>query len=77
MSVRETPSTEREYRTGRNHRIRDWNPEDRAAWEAGDNKIARRNLLCTMAGDHVAFSIWSLWSVMALFMPASATSGSR
>jgi NNP family nitrate/nitrite transporter-like MFS transporter len=56
---------------GRNHRIADWNPEDTAAWEAGNNKIARRNLLCTAAGDHVAFSIWSLWSVMALFMPAS------
>jgi NNP family nitrate/nitrite transporter-like MFS transporter len=56
---------------GRKHRITDWNPEDTAAWEAGNKKIARRNLLCTVAGDHVAFSIWSLWSVMALFMPAS------
>ena len=56
---------------GRNHRVTDWNPEDTAAWEGGNNKIARRNLLCTVAGDHVAFSIWSLWSVMALFMPAS------
>ncbi|OMC48870.1 nitrate/nitrite transporter [Mycobacterium sp. IS-1264] len=56
---------------GRSHRITDWDPEDTAAWEAGENKIARRNLLCTMAGDHAAFSIWSLWSVMALFMPAS------
>ncbi|MEB3984372.1 NarK/NasA family nitrate transporter [Mycobacterium sp. 663a-19] len=56
---------------GRTHRITDWNPEDTAAWEAGNNRIARRNLLCTMAGDHVAFSVWSLWSVMALFMPAS------
>ena len=56
---------------GRNHHIADWNPEDTAAWESGNNTIARRNLLCTVAGDHVAFSIWSLWSVMALFMPAS------
>jgi MFS transporter, NNP family, nitrate/nitrite transporter len=56
---------------GRNHRITDWNPEDTTVWEAGNKKIARRNLLCTVAGDHVAFSIWSLWSVMALFMPAS------
>jgi MFS transporter, NNP family, nitrate/nitrite transporter len=56
---------------GRNHRITDWNPEDTAAWEGGNNKVARRNLLCTVAGDHVAFSIWSLWSVLALFMPAS------
>jgi NNP family nitrate/nitrite transporter-like MFS transporter len=54
-----------------NHRITDFNPEDTAAWEAGYNRIARRNLLRTVAGDHVAFSIWSLWSVMALFMAAS------
>ncbi|OBK21001.1 MFS transporter [Mycobacterium asiaticum] len=56
---------------GRNPHLTDWNPEDTAAWEAGNNAIARRNLLCTMAGDHVAFSIWSLWSVMALFLPVS------
>ncbi|OBB66520.1 MFS transporter [Mycobacterium sp. 852014-50255_SCH5639931] len=54
----------------RNHHIADWNPEDTAAWEAGNKKIARRNLLCTIAGDHVAFSIWTLWPVMALFMPS-------
>jgi len=55
----------------RGHRITDWNPEDTAAWEAGNNKIARRNLICTVVADHVAFSIWSLWSVMVLFMPES------
>jgi NNP family nitrate/nitrite transporter-like MFS transporter len=54
---------------GRSHRIFDWNPEDTVAWEAGNKKIARRNLICTVVGDHVAFSIWSLWSVMVLFMP--------
>lgn len=53
----------------RSHRIVDWNPEDTAAWEAGNKAIARRNLICTVVGDHVAFSIWSLWSVMVLFMP--------
>lgn len=58
-------------RKGRNRRIVDWNPEDAAAWEAGNKAIARRNLLCTVAGDHVAFSIWTLWPVMALFMPQS------
>lgn len=54
---------------GRSHRISDWNPEDTAAWQAGDNAIARRNLICTVISDHVAFSVWSLWSVMVLFMP--------
>ena len=67
----QTPSTKGEYRMGRNPRITDWNPEDTAAWEAGNKKIARRNLLCTVAGDHVAFSVWTLWPVMALFMPTS------
>ncbi|OBK12418.1 nitrate/nitrite transporter [Mycobacterium asiaticum] len=56
---------------GRDHRIPQWDPEDATAWETGNSTIARRNLLCTAAGDHVAFSIWSLWSVMTLFMPAS------
>ncbi|MBO0882373.1 MAG: MFS transporter, partial [Mycobacterium sp.] len=53
----------------RSHRIMDWNPEDTVAWEAGNKAVARRNLICTVMGDHVAFSIWSLWSVMVLFMP--------
>jgi MFS transporter, NNP family, nitrate/nitrite transporter len=53
----------------RSHRIVDWNPEDTVAWENGNKAIARRNLICTVMGDHVAFSIWSLWSVMVLFMP--------
>lgn len=56
---------------GRAHRIVDWNPDDVVAWEAGNKRIARRNLLCMMAADHVAFSVWALWSVMVLFMPAS------
>jgi hypothetical protein len=49
---------------GRSHRITDWNPEDAAAWEGGNKDIARRNLLCTVAGDHVALSVWTLWPVM-------------
>lgn len=63
-----TPKT---GRMRRDHRIADWNPEDTAAWEAGNKLVARRNLLCTIAGDHVAFSIWTLWPVTALFMPGS------
>jgi MFS transporter, NNP family, nitrate/nitrite transporter len=50
---------------GGDHRATDWDPEDAAAWEADNGAIARRNLLCTVAADHVAFSIWTLWPVMA------------
>ncbi len=54
---------------GRTHRITDWNPEDTPAWENGNSKIARRNLLWIVACDHVAFGVWTLWPVLALFMP--------
>jgi NNP family nitrate/nitrite transporter-like MFS transporter len=55
----------------RSHTITGWNPEDRAAWQAGGQTIARRNLLWSVAAEHVGFSVWSLWSVMVLFMPQS------
>ncbi len=50
-------------------RILDWDPEDAAAWGNGNSRIARRNLIWSIATAHVAFSIWYLWSVMVLFMP--------
>ena len=56
---------------GRSHLLSDWDPEDTVAWEAGNKKIARRNLIWSVAAEHVGFSIWSIWSVMVLFMPAS------
>ncbi|KUI24975.1 MFS transporter [Mycobacterium sp. IS-1742] len=51
------------------HRITDWDPEDTAAWEAGNKYIARRNLIWSVAAEHIGFSVWSIWSVMVLFMP--------
>lgn len=54
---------------GRNHRITDWDPEDGAAWDAGNGLIARRNLLWMVACDHIAFGVWTLFPVLALFMP--------
>ncbi|MGA5462166.1 nitrate/nitrite transporter [Mycobacterium sp. NPDC050041] len=53
------------------HRITDWDPEDVVAWEAGNKHIARRNLIWSVAAEHIGFSIWSIWSVMVLFMPES------
>ena len=55
----------------RSHTITGWNPEDRAAWEASGKAVARRNLVWSVAAEHVGFSVWSLWSVMVLFMPQS------
>ncbi|WP_246098282.1 MFS transporter [Rhodococcus spelaei] len=46
-----------------------WDAEDVAAWEAGGKQIARRNLIWSVIAEHVGFSVWSIWSVMVLFMP--------
>ncbi|WP_045540122.1 MFS transporter [Gordonia sp. LUNF6] len=50
--------------------ITDWDPEDTVAWEAGGSAIARRNLIWSVVAEHVGFSVWTLWSVMVLFMPS-------
>ncbi|WP_031937427.1 nitrate/nitrite transporter [Prescottella defluvii] len=53
----------------RGHCIERWDAEDVDAWEAGGKDIARRNLVWSVVAEHVGFSIWSIWSVMVLFMP--------
>jgi len=53
----------------RDRNIEHWDAEDVAAWEAGGNQIAKRNLIWSIVAEHVGFSIWSIWSVMVLFMP--------
>ncbi|MFD6395105.1 nitrate/nitrite transporter [Nocardia sp. NPDC060249] len=54
----------------RNHDIDNWDAEDVAAWEAGGKDVAKRNLIWSVFAEHVGFSVWSIWSVMVLFMPA-------
>ncbi|OMC14648.1 MULTISPECIES: NarK/NasA family nitrate transporter [unclassified Mycobacterium] len=53
----------------RRHTIDDWDAEDVNAWNNGGAKIARRNLIWSIFAEHVGFSVWSIWSVMVLFMP--------
>ncbi|MFQ6391830.1 nitrate/nitrite transporter [Nocardia sp. KC 131] len=53
----------------RNHNIEQWDAEDVAAWEAGGKDVAKRNLIWSVFAEHVGFSVWSIWSVMVLFMP--------
>jgi NNP family nitrate/nitrite transporter-like MFS transporter len=56
-------------RAARSRHISHWDAEDLAAWEAGNNAIAGRNLFWSVVIVHLGYSIWSLWPVMALFMP--------
>ncbi|QZA19786.1 NarK/NasA family nitrate transporter [Mycobacterium malmoense] len=53
----------------RSRHISHWDAEDMASWEAGNKIIARRNLLWSVVIVHLGYSIWSLWPVLALFMP--------
>jgi NNP family nitrate/nitrite transporter-like MFS transporter len=50
------------------HWIDDWNPEDPTFWANGGSKIAKRNLIFSIFSEHIGFSVWSLWSVMVLFL---------
>ncbi|GGU67602.1 nitrate/nitrite transporter [Streptomyces lavendofoliae] len=48
--------------------IERWEPEDETFWREEGERIAKRNLLFSVFSEHIGFSIWSLWSVMVLFM---------
>ena len=56
----------------RRRSIDDWDAEDVDAWNNGGAKVARRNLIWSIFAEHVGFSVWSIWSVMVLFMPQNA-----
>jgi NNP family nitrate/nitrite transporter-like MFS transporter len=45
-----------------------WEPEDAAFWEGTGARVAHRNLLLSVLSEHVGFSVWTLWSVLVLFM---------
>src|SRR5881394_331176 len=45
--------------------ISDWNPEDETYWKSKGSAIARRNLIWSIVAEHLGFSIWLLWSIVA------------
>ncbi|GHD46599.1 nitrate/nitrite transporter [Streptomyces galbus] len=48
--------------------IEHWDPEDETFWNTTGERIARRNLFFSVLSEHIGFSIWTLWSVLVLFM---------
>ncbi|WP_433170675.1 nitrate/nitrite transporter [Actinoallomurus sp. CA-150999] len=48
--------------------IADWQPEDHDFWKEAGAKVARRNLIFSIFSEHIGFSVWSLWSVLVLFL---------
>ncbi|MFH9349969.1 nitrate/nitrite transporter [Kitasatospora sp. NPDC017646] len=45
-----------------------WDPEDEEFWARDGARIARRNLVLSVLSEHIGFSVWSLWSVLVLFL---------
>lgn len=48
--------------------IEHWDPEDETFWRQRGERIAHRNLLLSVFSEHIGFSVWTLWSVLVLFM---------
>jgi NNP family nitrate/nitrite transporter-like MFS transporter len=48
--------------------IQQWDPEDETFWKETGEKIAKRNLLFSVLSEHIGFSVWTMWSVLVLFM---------
>src|SRR6267142_1303653 len=51
--------------------ISDWNPEDETFWNSKSKLIARRNLIWSIVAEHIGFSVWLIWSIVATKLPAA------
>jgi MFS transporter, NNP family, nitrate/nitrite transporter len=50
--------------------IAEWHPDDAAFWQKTGKKIARRNLVFSILAEHLGFTVWTLWSIVAAQMGA-------
>ncbi|RCV53444.1 MFS transporter [Marinitenerispora sediminis] len=48
--------------------ISHWEPEDPHFWQTRGRRVANRNLWASIFAEHLGFSVWSIWSVLVLFM---------
>ena len=48
--------------------IEHWEPEDQEFWESKGRRIATKNLWFSIFAEHIGFSIWTMWSVLVLFL---------
>src|ERR1700683_246783 len=47
----------------------DWRPEDETFWNSKGKWIARRNLIWSIVAEHIGFSVWLIWSIVATKLP--------
>ncbi|MGO1055409.1 MFS transporter [Crossiella sp. CA198] len=58
-------------RTPRRGWIDHWEPEDPGFWARTGRRVANRNLVFSILAEHLGFSIWLLWSVVTVSLPAA------
>ncbi|MGH4011111.1 MAG: nitrate/nitrite transporter [Pseudonocardiaceae bacterium] len=66
MSTTEMRAPDKPARRGR--WIDHWEPEDPDFWARTGKKVANRNLWFSIFAEHIGFSMWTVWSVLVLFM---------
>ena len=49
--------------------ISEWKPDDKTFWENTGKPIAQRNLIWSIVAEHIGFSIWLIWSIVATKLP--------
>src|SRR5262245_32789845 len=49
--------------------IENYNPEDETFWQHTGRAIARRNLIWSIVGENLGFSVWLVWSAVAANLP--------
>jgi NNP family nitrate/nitrite transporter-like MFS transporter len=53
------------------HTLANWDPENGEFWASTGRRIARRNLIFSIFAEHLGFSVWTLWSVVVVALPAA------
>ncbi len=48
--------------------ISDWRPDDEAFWQSTGKKVAKRNLLWSVIAEHLGFSVWVMFSIVAPYL---------
>ncbi|TDO44125.1 NNP family nitrate/nitrite transporter-like MFS transporter [Kribbella sp. VKM Ac-2527] len=48
-----------------------WDPEDTSFWAEKGRKVAQRNLWPSIFAEFLGFSVWQLWSIVVVSLPAA------
>ncbi|HET9931604.1 MAG TPA: MFS transporter [Polyangiaceae bacterium] len=65
------PQAETVRHSAKGRWIDDWDPENEEFWERVGKRVARRNLVWSILAEHIGFSVWLSWSVVAARLPAA------